>query len=133
MKKVIIGGVLGAVIMFIWSFIAWTVVPLHNSTMRNVANEDSLLAVMRTSMNAKTVYIFPGMPPVSDMTAQQKEETMKAWEQKYMKGPTGMIFYDPNGSNPMMPVQMVIGFIICFLSAALAGWLLARSTAITSG
>jgi hypothetical protein len=134
MKKVIIGGILGAVIMFIWSFIAWSVVPLHTSTMRNIANEDSLLTVMRSSMDAKTVYVFPGMPPPApDMTAQQKEAAMKEWEQKYAKGPTGMIFYDPKGSNPMMTDQMVIGFIISFLSVALAGWLLARSTAITSG
>jgi len=134
MKKVIIGGILGAAIMFSWGFIAWSIVPLHTPTMRNVANEDSLMAVMRSSMDAKTVYLFPGMPvPTPDMTTQQKEAAMKEWEQKYAKGPTGMIFYDPKGSSPMMADQMVIGFIMCFLSAALAGWLLARSTAVMSG
>jgi hypothetical protein len=134
MKKVIIGGILGAVIIFIWSFIAWGVVPLHDSTMRNIANEDSLITLMRSTMDAKTVYVFPGMPAkVPGTTSEQKEAAMKEWEQKYAKGPTGMIFYDPKGSSPMMPGQMVVGFIICFLSTALAGWLLARSTAIASG
>jgi len=134
MKKVLIGGFLGAVIMYVWSFIAWGVIPLHDSTMRNVANEDSLIVVMRSTMNAKTIYVFPGKPqPTPEMTAEQKEATMKAWEQKYQRGPTGMIIYDPYGSSPMMPSQLAVGFIICFISAALAGWLLARSTAITSG
>jgi hypothetical protein len=134
MKSILIGGLVGAVIIFVWSFLAWGVIPLHTSTMRNVANEDTLITVMRSSMDTKTVYLFPGMPPnVPGMTAEQQEAAMKEWEKKYEKGPTGMIFYDPKGSSPMMPVQMVVGFIICFLSAALAGWLLTRSTAISSG
>jgi len=84
-------------------------------------------------MDKKAVYMFPAMPKQGVGDEQQQNAAHEAWEKKYQQGPTGMIIYNPAGSSPMMPGQMVVGFINCFLTAALAAWMLSRSTAANAG
>lgn len=133
MKTIMLGGFVGGFILFMWGWLAWTVLPLHTSSFRSLENEDPLIEALRTSIPQKGVYGFPGMPVASGGTAEQdQKEAMDAWEAKYQRGPVGLIIYDPQGSSPMMPAQMVVGFIISVLSASLASWLLSRSTAVAA-
>ena len=134
MKTIMIGGAVGGLILFIWGALAWTVLPLHTGSFRSLENEDPVMEVLRTSIPQKGVYGFPGEPNLSPgVTEQAAKAATEAWEAKYQRGPVGMIIYDPEGSSPMMPAQMAVGFIISFLSALLASWLLSRSTAVASG
>ncbi len=127
MKKIVLAGLLGGIVLYVWSFLAWFVLPIHATTMRGVSNEDALRAMLRDNMTQKGVYAIPYVGPGSDKAA------MDAFQQKVREGPNGMIVYDPNGTDPMMLAQMVIGFFIDVLSAALAAWFLSRSTAAAGG
>ncbi len=44
--------------------------------------------------------MFPGMDPSMSAEAQ------KAWEEKYLAGPRGVVVYDPTGSAAMSPVML---------------------------
>jgi hypothetical protein len=127
MKKTLIAGLVGGVILFVWSFLAWTVFPLHEPSLHRMTNEDAVIAALQPQLRDKAVYMFPKGPGMSADKA-----TMDAWTEKMRRGPTGLIFYDPQGSDPMMASQMVIGLILDILSAALIAWFLARSTAMTA-
>ena len=127
MKKTIIGGVVGGIVLWVWGFLAWVILPLHTPAMRNIMNEDAVIGSMRSALDVKSVYVFPAMP-----ADRSNQEAMDAWTQKYRRGPTGMIIYDPAGSDPMMPAQMIVGLVIFILSAFLASWFLSRSTAAAS-
>jgi hypothetical protein len=97
-------------------------------------NEDAVIAAMQTSMDKKAVYVFPSMPKFEPgTTSDQRKAATEVWSQKYQRGPTGMIIYDPSGSERMMPVQMIVGFVLEILIAFLAAWFLLRSTAAASG
>jgi len=126
MKKAILAGIVGGIILWVWGFLAWAVLPLHKPSMRNISNEDAVIEVLRTNINVKGVYIFPGMP------LDDNQASMDTYTQKYMRGPTGMIIYDPQGSDPMMLSQFINGLIILMISAFLAAWFLSRSTAAAS-
>lgn len=133
MKKIILGGLVGGVILFVWGILAWVVLPLHDASLRRIADEDTVITALRSSMAAEGVYVFPAMPEQSaGMTAQQREAAMASWTEKYKRGPIGLIIYDPEGANPFMPSMMVVGFILDFLSALVAAWFLSRSTAVVS-
>ena len=127
MKKNLIAGVVGGVILFVWSFLAWVVLPLHESTIKAIPNEDAVMGMLQQSMTEKSVYIFPRNPGI-----KADQAAMDAWGQKMKRGPVGMLIYDPVGMEPMMPSQMVVGFILDILSALIAAWFLARSTAMAS-
>ena len=129
MKKILLAGVVGGLLMFIWSAVAWLALPLHTSTIRSMANEDSVISAMKSGMDRKSVYMFPARPTSGDQAATD------AWKQKFERGPVGMVVYSPAGSStiPEMVSEMAIGLLDSILTAMLAAWLLSRSTAAKSG
>ncbi len=127
MKKILIGGIAGGVVLFIWSFLTWVILPLHEPSLHKIPNEDAAISALQSNLDEHAVYIFPKGPgPSADQASED------AWMKKMKRGPTGMIIYDPRGTDPMMPHQMVIGLILDILSAMIVVWFLSRSTALGS-
>ena len=127
MKQIILGGVIGGVIFFVWSIMAWVILPLHEPHLHRIQNEDAMISALQPLLSDHAVYMFPKGPGMSGDKA-----AMDAWAEKMRRGPTGLIIYNPKGTDPMMPSQMVIGLILDILSAALIAWFLSRSTAVAA-
>ncbi len=127
MKRILLGGLIGGAILFLWSFVAWVLLPLHSSTLHGIPNEDAVIATLQQSLDHTAVYMFPHNPGMGSDAA-----TQSAWEEKMRRGPAGLIIYTPVGSDPMMTKQMVVGLILDILAALLVAWLLTRSTAFGS-
>jgi hypothetical protein len=133
MKTQVIGGLVGGVILFVWGALVWDVFPLHSSWMKTAANEDSILAVMKESMGPQGVYLLPAMPVKSGRTPEELKTAEKEWARKVEAGPNVLVVYHPAGMSSMESVQMIAGLLISCLSAFVASWLLARSTAFNEG
>jgi hypothetical protein len=127
MKKLLLAGVVGGLLMFVWSAVAWMALPLHTSTILSMAKEDSVIAVMKIGMDRKSVYMFPARPASGDQAA------LDLWKRKFAQGPVGMVVYNPAGGSDLMLGEMGIGLLDSMLTALLAAWLLSRSTAAKSG
>lgn len=126
MKQLLLAALVGGIILFMWGWLSWSVVPIHASTIKTIENEEAVVSTMHVNMTQEGVYAFPGMPAADDQTAVDE------WTQKYKQGPVGMVIYNPEGSEPMMGSQMFAGFIISMISAYFAAWFLSRSTAVSS-
>ncbi len=126
MKKIIVGGLAGGIIMFIWGWAAWSIFSVHAGSMLNIPNEDAVVTAMSVNMDKKAIYVFPGLPTASD------QASMDDYTQKMQQGPVGMIVYDPQGSDPMAMNQFIGGIIIAVILACMAAWFLSRSTAAAS-
>jgi hypothetical protein len=118
MKRILVAAVLGAFVMFIWGWISWAMLPWHNTTIPGLPNEDVVMEALKANITASAVYQFPGMPDPHDTVA------MRTWTEKYMRGPSGVLFYTAEGRNPMPMGQFVTGFLLSFVEAFLAAWLL---------
>jgi hypothetical protein len=127
MKKTLLGGLVGGIILFVWSFLAWVVLPLHTTTLHPIANEDAVVAALKPALPAKGVYPLRANPGMGADKA-----TQDAWMAKMSQGPTGLIVYNPAGVDPMMAGQMGTGIVLDILSALVVSWLLTRSTAFSS-
>jgi hypothetical protein len=127
MTKVLFAGILGGIVLFVWSFAAWVVLPLHTNTIKPVPNEDAFTNVLRTQIPTKSVYIFPYNPGMGGTP-----EAQSAWAQKMERGPSGMLIINPAGTSPVMAGQMVVGMILNIFAALVVAWLLSRSTAANS-
>ncbi|HUI11103.1 MAG TPA: hypothetical protein VL221_12300 [Bacteroidota bacterium] len=129
MKKIFLAGIAGGLLMFIWSTIAWVAIPLHTSTIFSMANEDSVLAVMKSAMDRKGVYMFPARPTAGGDAA------METWKKKFSQGPVGMVIYSPGERDLTKEflTQAGIGIVDYILVAMLAAWLLSRCTAARAG
>ena len=84
-KRVLIAGVLGALAMYFWVSIAHMALPLGEAGLRQIDNEEPLLAAMKSTLPDHGTYIFPKMNP-GDQAASEK---------KMATGPSGMLIYFP--------------------------------------
>jgi hypothetical protein len=125
--KMLLAGIVGGVLLFVWGFLSWVILPIHKTSTHRLPNEETVVAVLRLTVPEKGVYLFPSMTESRSLSNPDKQ-----WEEKYRQGPIGMIFFDPHGMAPFMPLQMINGLIIGMISSALVAWFLARSTAFTA-
>lgn len=133
MKQILFGGIAGAVVLFIWGALAWTVLPLHRGSLHALPNEDVVIEILRATADRHAVYIIPARPQESpEMSAEQRDALMQEFQRKYERGPIGLLVYNPRGASLTMAGQFVGGFIINFIAAFLAAWFLSRSTAAAS-
>lgn len=118
MKRILIAGLLGAVVYYIWGMMAWMVFHLHDSTLSHFPNEQAMTAALREQNLETGVYAAPGF------------ETEAEWDsfvERHRSGPVYSIFYSKEGSEPMGPTVMAGGFVIDLLAAALAACLLSSA------
>jgi hypothetical protein len=85
-KRTLLAGLLGAVAMFIWTSLAHVVLPLGEAGIKQIDNEQALLASMQSALTAPGLYIFPNLPPGGDQAEYQK---------KIATGPSGLLIYFP--------------------------------------
>ncbi len=133
MKQLLLGALAGAVILFVWGFLAWAVLPLHKASFRPVPNEDAVVSALGGNIGTGGVYYFPGIPEeTANTSAEQRKANMDAYVHKHQAGPIGVVMFHPGGADPMMVGQFIGGFIIYLIAAFIASWFLSRSTAAGS-
>jgi len=113
MKKILIGSVVGALIMFIWSFLAWMVLPIHANTYTYTDKQDAIMKVLADNNLETGTY---GMP-----SAPTKEEQMKIMESNVGK-PGAALFYtkaDPGMGGSMYAGGIIFNFIMVFAACIL--------------
>ena len=131
--RILLAGVLAGIAMFIWSSIAHMALPLGHAGIRELPNDQAVVAAMQTSIGNKDgLYFFPAPGMGDNPTKQQEEEAMKRYPEKLAANPSGLIVYHPAGSRPMaMGKLLTVEFFTELLESILAVFLLAQ-TRITS-
>lgn len=104
---------LGGVLAWVASGLIHMVIKYHNADYKPLPNEDDVMAAVGKGSPAPGLYTFPFCTDMSEM----KNEAV---QQKFAKGPVGMLAVFPNGMPPMgkLMVQQVSFFIVgCVLIA----------------
>ena len=116
------GTIVGAVIVFMWGFFSWMVLPWHQ--FKDVKNETEVIETVKVAMPEKGVYLIPNMPK------GKNDADMKAYLDKKSEGPTGILFINPTGMRPML--QAFIGsFVIQLLGAFIFMYLLMKTSGLS--
>ncbi|HXG31980.1 MAG TPA: hypothetical protein VNJ11_01335 [Bryobacteraceae bacterium] len=121
MKKQILAGVLGGVAMFVASAFTHMVLPLGEAGIRSLPQEEPVLAALKEHVREPGFYLFPGLAQGAT-PAQQGQ-----WEERYRRGPVGVLVYQPAGGPPMSPRQLGTECLSNILVALIAAWLLAQT------
>ena len=61
MKKLLIASSVGAVILFVWSAMAWTMLPLHHHTFMYTPNQDPIMEAINQNLDESGVYAVPNV------------------------------------------------------------------------
>src|SRR3984957_12166722 len=130
--RVILAGILGGVVMFIWTSIAHVSLPVGETGISEIQNEQAVTSVLQTNIGDKSgLYVFPGLGIGENPTREQKNEAMKTLGAKYASSSSGILMYHPPGRPFEIGKHLTIEFITEFVEALLAVFLLAQ-TAIAS-
>ena len=124
MKKVLVGGLLGGLALFVWGSISHMALPLGKVGLRVMppAQEAAVLAAMSGAMKERALYFFPG----PDMSRQMSEKEQKSWTAKYEAGPGGIVAFNPRpgdraSGGSLFGLQLGTELLTNILAALVAG------------
>jgi len=129
MTRIFLAGLLGGIAMFIWSSIAHTVLPLGETGLSEIPNEQTILDAMQHNIAEKSgLYIFPGFGLGPNPTREQKNEAMKHMADNFARRPSGILMYNAAGSRPIDMVRWLgVEFLTEVAEALLAVYLLSKT------
>jgi hypothetical protein len=119
LKRIVLAGLLGGLVYFIWGALSWMVFPWHNATLNKLPNEDTVMAALREQVSESGAYFFPGMPESGGDAAAQE-----AYTARHRQGPLGFLLYHAGGKELAMGPAMGRGFAIDVIAALMVAFLL---------
>ena len=126
--KILLAGILGGIVMFIWTSIAHMALPLGEAGVGEIPNESAVLSAMQSNIGDQTgLYIFPGPGLGKNATRQEKQEAMKHMGEKIATNPSGILMYHPPGRPLVLGKLLGVEFVTELLEAILVVFLLAQT------
>ncbi len=127
--RIILAGVLGGIAMFIWTSIAHMALPLGHAGIRELPNEEKVLAALQTVLGDNSgLYLFPGLGVGDHPTREQEKEAMTHYSEKLANNPAGLLLYYRAGVRSLaMGRWLTIEFLTELLEAILVVFLLAQT------
>lgn len=121
--RVLIAGLIGGFVLFVWGAVAHMFLPIGEMGMRTATNQDAAIAAVGAAATPGAgVYMLPGMSPEE----WSNETTRTAFVERYGNSPYAFVVYQPGG-NPAT-VDMVPNLVKQFVSdtvvALLVAWLM---------
>lgn len=133
MKKLLIGSIVGAMILFFWSFLSWAILPIHLHTFMYTPAQDSIMSLLNNgSLPESGVYGLPMADNrnVSGFDAKFQEESQELIK-KAAGQPMATIYYQKDGYN-MGGSTLLKGFLFNFLAVLTLCILLAPAMSLKS-
>jgi hypothetical protein len=130
-KQLVLGTVLGAIVLFVWSAIAWMVIPWPGEPLRSFTNEDAVGQAISANAPRSGNYLLPNMPKrTPGMTDQQYAAAEKAMADRWARGPIvfAAVRLEPFGS---FGAALVIQFLTQLVLALLATVLLQQTCGLS--
>jgi hypothetical protein len=133
-KKVLLGGMVGSVIVFLVSA-AWHMAPgLGEIGVKALPAEDSALAGLRAAVREPGFYFFPVPNMAANRTKAQVKADEAAYLEKYRQGPSGILVYKPGGEELSFGKLLAYEFLFGLVASFIVAWILAlTATATTYG
>lgn len=122
MKRLALGSVVAAVLMFFWGFLYWAVSPIPLQIMRGVPDEPALSKALAEALPRSGVYVLPHPQGVS------QDEFLK----RHQAGPLAQILIQTRGEDPMQGSIFFWGFVHMLASAFLLGLVLRAAAPASS-
>ena len=118
MKKSLIGAIVGGIIIFIWQFLSWTLINLHQPAQQYTEKQEAVMAVLNSNLE-EGGYYMPAIPENSSLADHEKAMT------ESMGKPWATIQYH-KALEDNMTMNMVRGLLVNIIIVWLACWIFLR-------
>src|SRR3989442_8569046 len=87
-KQLVLGSVLGAIVLFVWSAIAWMLIPWPGEPLRTFTNEDAVAQAIKANVPRSGNYLLPNEPKrTPGMTNEQYQKMEQEAADRMSRGP----------------------------------------------
>lgn len=133
MTRVFFAGLLGGIVMFIWTHLAYTALPFGKAGIGEIPNEISVLEALQSNIGEKSgIYIFPGLKLGSKRSDEPKDKAMNQLSERVARYPSGILMYNAAGARPIQLSRWLsVEFATELIEAILAVFLLGRTRLTT--
>ena len=122
MVRILIAGVLGGAVAFTCGAIEHMVFQWQERTFKPLPNENALMEFLKKEVPDAGIYGFPEMP--KDTPKDQVDKVYKELNERYKKGPNGILIIGPTGEDMMGFKQLGLEALSVVLIALIAAWIL---------
>jgi hypothetical protein len=130
--KLLVAGILGGIVMFIWTSIAHMALPLGEAGIGEIPNESAVLSSMQSAIGEQSgLYVFPGPGVGKNATRQEQNDAMKHMVEKMAANPSGILMYHAPGRPFTFGKWLGIEFGTELFEAILVVFLLAQTRITT--
>ena len=123
MGRIIIAGVIGGIVLFVWGAASWMAIDWHRPG--KLADEELVTGTLGATATESGVYFFPGLEEDAEATEEVRTAAEEAWAEAHRAGPIGFLVFRAQGAEPMPVMTFVKGYIIDFFAALFAAAVLA--------
>ncbi|HEY8203576.1 MAG TPA: hypothetical protein VIF81_02525 [Pyrinomonadaceae bacterium] len=121
-KQLVLGTILGAIVLFVWSALAWMIIPWPGEPFRTFTNEQAVMDAIKANAPQSGNYLLPNEPKrTPGMTDAQYKAAEQAAMDQSARGP--MIFavvrLGPMGMVKPLVIQFVTDIILALLACIL--------------
>ena len=122
MKKIIIGSLVGAIIIFLWQFLSFGASNLHGPAQQYTDKQDAIMSFLSNQGLKEGGYYMPRVP--DNAGRSEMETAMKNSDGK----PLARIEFHEKAETNMnaMMINMVRGFLVNFVIVFLFCWLIGK-------
>lgn len=124
--RIFVAGIIGGVVMFIWSFIGHDVLPLGQAGVSRLPNEQGLRDSLAADVKNRGLYMFPWPDYGPNASRQEKQEAFNRAIEREKTGPSGVLMYHPRRDLAFGRL-LGIEFATELIEAWLLVWLLAQT------
>jgi hypothetical protein len=126
-KKIVLGGLAGSLIIFVWGFLTWVVLQWRAPEFSQMQQEEMVMDAIEKGAPADGVYYVPwSMPAPGEDAAKAEAAAMKKMQERLF----AFVVVKHRAGADMGPL-MLTHFVVQFVACALVMWLLLRSAFVT--
>lgn len=112
-------GILGGIILFIWGFISWNLIPWHASTFNQFQSDVAVSQAIQANAPASGMYLLPVISNANGEPAAMQNQPMVFASIQLEGMPTSMT------------MQMMIALLAQIIAATCVAWLLSKTNKLT--
>ena len=131
MKRIVIAGVAGGIVLFIWGFVSWMFIPWHQ--LEKMPGEAQVAQAMRDAEIPSGAYHLPGMVDDPALTDEENDANTEAFNAAHEQGPIATIMYKSGGSSPLGIMSMIVGVVLDIITAGVAAAILTMAAPALGG
>lgn len=119
--RIVTAALVGGIVLFVWGFIANTLLPLGMMGHERPVAEDPVLEALAANMSREGVYLLPGLAPEQ----YGDEAALAAYGEKSAASPYAFVIYQPQGRNGLEMVKPLgIQLVSTIVASGMLAWVL---------